>query len=66
VGEHAPEVRSGAVNGLGFLALAVDEPANAGADGDRDISDATATVRTLVVRAREDVEIAGQVRRVLR
>ena len=65
VGEHSPEVRGGAVDGLGFLGLAVDESTNAVAAGDRDISAATATARTLVVRAREDVEIVHQTRRVL-
>ena len=65
VGEHAHEIRSGAVGGLGFLGAAVDESANARVDDDRDISAATANVRTLVVRAREDLEIADQTRRVL-
>jgi acetate kinase len=66
VGEHSPEVRSGAVDALGFLGLAVDESINAVAAGDRDISTAGADVRTLVVRAREDVEIVQQTRHVLR
>jgi acetate kinase len=66
VGEHSSEVRSGGVAGLGFLGLALDDSANASGAGDRDISAATANVRTLVVRAREDVEIARQTRRVLR
>jgi acetate kinase len=65
VGEHQPAIRSGAVTGLGFLGVAVDEAANARGEGDRDISVATADARTLVVRAREDVEIARQTRQVL-
>ena len=65
VGEHSPEVRGGAVDGLGFLGLAVDESINAVTAGDGDISAATATARTIVVRAREDVEIVHQTRRVL-
>ena len=65
VGEHTHEVRSAAVQGLGFLGAAIDESANAGGDPDRDISAAGANVSTLVVKAREDVEIAGQTRRVL-
>ena len=65
VGEHAPEIRSAAVAGLGFLGAAIDESANAGGDADRDVSAATASVSTLVVKAREDVEIAGQTRHVL-
>lgn len=66
VGEHAREVRSAAVQGLGFLGAAIDESANAGGDPDRDISAAAATVSTLVIKAREDVEIASQTRGVLR
>jgi acetate kinase len=65
VGEHSHVVRSGAVSGLGFLGLAVDESANAAGKGDRDISARSAHARTLVVRAREDVEIARQTRAVL-
>ena len=65
VGENAHEIRGGAVAGLGFLGVAVDESANAGGEGDRDISASSSSVRTLVVRAREDVEIADQTRRVL-
>jgi acetate kinase len=65
VGERSPEIRSGTAAGLGFLGVAVDEPANAGGEHDRDISARSADVRTLVVRAREDVEIADQTRSVL-
>jgi acetate kinase len=66
VGEHLHEIRSGALSGLGFLGAAVDESANAAGEGDRDISARSADVRTLVVRAREDLEIADQARRVLK
>ena len=65
VGEHSHEIRSGAAAGLGFLGVAVDESANTGGDGDRDVSARSAKVRTLVVRAREDVEIARQTRQAL-
>jgi acetate kinase len=65
VGEHLHEIRSGAAAGLGFMGVAVDESASAGGDGDRDISARSAKVRTLVVRAREDVEIARQTRQAL-
>ena len=65
VGEHAHEIRGAAAAGLGFLGVAVDDAANAEGDGDRDISAAAADVRTLVVQAREDVEIASQTRQVL-
>jgi len=66
VGEHAAGVRSAAGGGLGFLGVAVDEPRNRAVQGDADVSTPGARVRTLVVRAREDLEIARQVRAVLR
>ncbi|HET7465327.1 MAG TPA: acetate/propionate family kinase [Candidatus Dormibacteraeota bacterium] len=65
VGEHAPAVRAGAVSGLRFLGLDISPDLNADATGDHDISTTEAEARTLVVRAREDVEVAREVRRVL-
>jgi len=65
VGEHAPEVRAAVVERLGFLGVAIDSDANAEADGDVDLSAADASVATLVVTAREDLEIARQVRAAL-
>jgi acetate kinase len=61
VGEHAPAVRTRAVAGLEFLGVAIDEAANADGTSDRDISAPGGTVATLVVEAREDLEIARQV-----
>jgi acetate kinase len=66
VGERAAAVRAAAADGLGFLGVAVDAAANAAATGDADITAAGAAVRTLVVSAREDLEIAAGVRAVLR
>ncbi len=65
VGEHAAPVRAGAAAGLGFLGVAVDVARNAGAVPDAELSRADAPVRTLLVAAREDAEIAAQVRSVL-
>ena len=65
IGEHQPQVRAEAAAGLGFLGVVIDPGRNQAAAGDRDISSATASVRTLVVAAREDLEIARQVRAVL-
>lgn len=62
IGEHQPEVRAEAAAGLGFLGVAIDSAANAAATGDAEISAAGAPVRTLVITAREDLEIARQVR----
>jgi acetate kinase len=58
VGENAPAVRSGAAAGLGFLGVAVDPAADAAAEPDTEVTGPGAAVRTLVVAAREDVEIA--------
>ena len=66
VGENAPAVRAAAVSGLGFLGLEVNAGLNEGVkEEDMDISASDAEPRTLVVHAREDVEVAREVRRVL-
>jgi acetate kinase len=65
VGERAAAIRAEAAGGLGFLGVAIDAAANDAADDDADVSAPGAAVRTLVVRAREDLEIGGQVRAVL-
>jgi acetate kinase len=65
VGERSAPVREAAADGLGFLGVALDAARNDAADGDADVSRAGAAVRTLVIRAREDVEIARGVRAVL-
>jgi acetate kinase len=65
VGEHAAEVRARACAGVAFLGVAVDPQANAAARRDADVSAVGSPVRTLVVRAREDAEMARQARAVL-
>ncbi len=71
VGENSPVVRSEAAAGLGFLGVRLDAGRNAAgaADGggpaDREIGQAGAPVRSFVVAAREDIQIAAQVRAVL-
>jgi acetate kinase len=65
VGEHAPELRAAAADGLGFLGVALDADANARATADAEIGVAGAAARTLVVTAREDLEVARQVRALL-
>jgi acetate kinase len=64
VGENAPAVRAAAADGLGYLGVRVDPDRNA-ANADAEIGSPTAVVRTLVVTAREDIEIARQVRELL-
>jgi acetate kinase len=65
VGENSAEIRRRALSGLGFLGAAVDPAANADGSGDREIGMPGAAVRALVISAREDIEIAQQVRAVL-
>jgi acetate kinase len=65
VGEHAPAVRAAAAAKLAFLGVGVDAAANEAVTGDAEIGVAGGPVRTLVVTAREDLEIAGQVRLLL-
>jgi acetate kinase len=64
VGEHAPWLRTAAADGLGFLGVRLDPGRNA-ATSDAEIGDPAAPVRAVVVTAREDIEVARQVREVL-
>jgi acetate kinase len=63
VGENAPVLRQRASDGLAFLDAALDPVANQEGKGDREVTGPGATVRTVVVRAREDLEIAAACRR---
>jgi acetate kinase len=68
VGENSPQVRAEAAAGLGFLGVHLDAASNAAAPpgtADREIGHRDAPARTFVIAAREDIEIAGQVRAVL-
>jgi acetate kinase len=65
VGEHSAPIREDACRGLRFLGVALDPEANAAATGDAELTAAGAEARVLVVEAREDLEIAGQVRATL-
>lgn len=81
VGQSSAAIRRVASAGLGFLGVEIDEERNASGDGassgtsdeasdgvgagDRDISAKGAAVRTLAIEAREDLEMARQVRGVL-
>ena len=66
VGEHSPEIRSLAGAGLEFLGIQLEESRNRQTAGDMDISAVGATVRAVVVEAREDVQIARETRGLLR
>jgi acetate kinase len=65
VGEKASLVRAAAAAGLRFLGVDIDKELNESAAADADISTSAAHVRALVIKAREDVEVAREVRRVL-
>jgi acetate kinase len=66
VGENSAEIRSRAAIGLGFLGVRVDESRNAAdSDADREIGADGAPVRAFVIPAREDKQIAAEVRSVL-
>ncbi|MGD0375008.1 MAG: acetate/propionate family kinase [Streptosporangiaceae bacterium] len=65
IGEHQPDVRAAAAAGLAFLGIAIDPARNAGAAPDTEITGPGAAVRTLVIAAREDIEVARQARAVL-
>jgi len=65
VGENSAPIRERAVVGLEYLGVRIDPEMNAIAAPDADLSAEGATARTLVVAAREDLEIARQVRSVL-
>lgn len=66
VGENSAEIRARAMDGLGFLGVHADAERNTAGTGDREIGVAGVPVRSLVISAREDLEIARQVREVLR
>jgi acetate kinase len=65
IGEHSAPVRADLTERLAHLGTAVDPVGNDAAHGDADISGEGARVRTVVVTAREDLEVARDVRAVL-
>jgi acetate kinase len=65
VGEHSSELRAQAADGLAFLGVALDRERNRETRADGEIGVDGAAARTLVLTAREDLEIARQVRALL-
>jgi acetate kinase len=57
VGENAPTIQARAAGGLEFLGVAIDPATNVGEPSDRELSAPRTTVATLLVEAREDLEI---------
>jgi acetate kinase len=62
VGERASEIRTRTADGLRFLGVEIDPARDAAAAPDAEVSAAGAAVHTLVVGAREDLEMTRQVR----
>ena len=65
VGERSPRTRAEVAARLQWLGVAIDADSNEAARTDADITQASAAVRTLVVTAREDVQMADEVRHLL-
>lgn len=65
VGERSSEIRRGTARGLGFLGVDIDHDADLRAVPDADVSASGSPVQTLVVRAREDLQMAREVRQAL-
>jgi acetate kinase len=65
VGEHSPVIRARIAARLGFLGLSVDAGRNDIAQSDTDVTAEGAQVSTLVITAREDLQIAREARSVL-
>jgi len=65
VGENAAAIRTRATAGLDFLGVGIDDAANAAEAHERELTSPGASVRTFVIKAREDLEIARQVRAVI-
>jgi acetate kinase len=64
VGENAASLRALAASGLEFLGIRLDEDRNSSANPDTEVS-AGDSIPVLVLRAREDLQIAAEVRSVL-
>ena len=65
VGENAALVRADTLSRMGFLGLSLDDEANGSAPPDAEITGPRSRVRIFVIRAREDLQIASEVRSLL-
>ncbi len=65
VGENSAEVRARVAHALRFLGVDIDDAANRAPALDADVSAPDAAVRTIVLRSREDLQIAAEVRATL-
>jgi acetate kinase len=62
VGERSAKIRDAATAGMQFMGIAISADRNGAAGGDAEITLEGSRVRTLVIHAREDLEIARQTR----
>jgi acetate kinase len=62
VGQRSARIRAEAVDGLSFLGGRLEAVANETAVLDTDVASGESAVRVLVIEAREDLEVAQQVR----
>lgn len=58
VGEHSPQIRAAACEGMAFLGVALDDAANEAFPVDVDIATAASSMRVLVIKTQEDWAIA--------
>ena len=65
VGENSPRIRQAAAEGSAFLGVEIDTALNTEATADTRLSSGQAAAACLLLRAREDLEIAAQVRSVV-
>ena len=66
VGENAPVLRADTLSTMGFLGLSLDHEANCSASPDAEITGARSRVRVFVVWSREDLQIATELRSLLK
>jgi acetate kinase len=62
VGENSPQVRAAACAASSYLGIAINEEDESAGSGDRIVSSAAARVDSLVISAREDIELAALTR----
>ncbi len=65
IGEHQPPIRAAATAQLGYLGIHLNHATNQTATTDTNITAPNAPVHTLVLTAREDLEITHQTRTTL-
>jgi acetate kinase len=65
VGENSPRIRAACCEGLEFLGISIDQGLNVNYDDDRQIGESGQSTAVLVVKSREDLQIARETRQLL-